>query len=87
MRSSLLVPGRTRPGASLSRALTAVTAAALAAVVACGPGAGRDVIPTLPLDGDAHTSKPPSEAAPAAAGDPWDRKDLITAPTPPAPTR
>ena len=60
--------------------------ALVGAVAACGPGPARDIIPTLPVDGDAHTAKPPAEAAPPPVRDPWDRKDLITAPTAPAPT-
>ena len=63
----------------------ALVAALVAAAAACGPGPARDVIPTLPADGTAHTAKPPTEAV-AAASDPWDRKDLIEAPTAPAPT-
>lgn len=70
--------------ASRSRA-TGALLAVLGAVVACGPGPARDLIPTLPLDGDAHTAKPSAEAPPPPVVDPWDRKDLITAPTPPTP--
>ncbi|HVV84446.1 MAG TPA: pitrilysin family protein [Kofleriaceae bacterium] len=63
--------------------------AAAGALAAFGAGCGstpvRDIIPTLPADGDAHTAKPPAEAAPVAAADPWDRKDLIQPPATPPP--
>ncbi len=69
-----------------NRLLPSALAAAVAALVACGPGPARDIIPTLPVDGDAHTAKPVAEAPPPPPADPWDRKDLITAPATPAPT-
>lgn len=65
------------------RRLAATAALALAA---CAPGPGRDVLPTLPADGDAHTARPPEEAAPPPPADPWDRADLIEAPAPAVPT-
>ena len=57
----------------------------VAALAACGPGPARDVIPTLPADGDAHTAKPPAEPVAGPTDDPWDRKDLIVAPAPAVP--
>jgi predicted Zn-dependent peptidase len=62
-----------------------IPAAVVAALAACGPGPAREIIPTLPVDGDAHTARPPDEPVAAPPRDPWDRKDLITAPTAPPP--
>ena len=67
-------------------ASTLALGAVAATLVACGPKSVREIVPTLPADGDAHTAKPAAEPAPpAVAADPWDRKDLIKPPPVPAP--
>ncbi|HVK72134.1 MAG TPA: insulinase family protein [Kofleriaceae bacterium] len=74
----------------LAAILTASLAAAAIVVTACGPRGARDVIPSLPGDGDSNVAKPPTTPAPVAARDPWTgRKDLIQPPgvLPPRPVQ
>lgn len=60
--------------------LVLVTAAA-AVLAGCPHPPPREVVPTLPGDGTAHTAPPPDVAKPPPARDPWaNRDDLIKAP-------
>lgn len=72
------------PGLAICTTLLCLGALALG----CGGPQYEEIIPRLPVDGTAHTAKPPAmpPVADEPPSDPWeDREDLIAAPAPKPP--